>query len=88
MPKGYKLEGQVIVPSNSKLKVQLMVKDESKEAEIVEKEVYEKDAAPALWAKDAVEWAKKNGVSDGTYLKRPATREEVLTMIYNAQNKK
>ncbi|MEQ6855583.1 M15 family metallopeptidase [Lysinibacillus capsici] len=31
MPKGYKLEGQVIVPSNSKLKVQLIVKDKPKE---------------------------------------------------------
>lgn len=87
-PKGYKLEGQVIVPSNSKLKVQLIVKDDSKEAEIVAKETYEKDAPPAAWAKDAVEWAKKNGVSDGTFLKRPATREEVLTMLHNALNKK
>ena len=31
MPSGYKLEGQVIVPSNSKLKVQLIVKDKPKE---------------------------------------------------------
>ncbi|MDC6267994.1 M15 family metallopeptidase [Lysinibacillus fusiformis] len=31
MPKGYKLEGKVIVPSNSKLKVQLIVKDKPKE---------------------------------------------------------
>ena len=31
MPKRYKLEGQVIVPSNSKLKVQLIVKDKPKE---------------------------------------------------------
>ncbi|MGF0470949.1 M15 family metallopeptidase [Lysinibacillus fusiformis] len=31
MPKGLKLEGQVIVPSNSKMKVQLIVKDKPKE---------------------------------------------------------
>ncbi|MFM9533688.1 M15 family metallopeptidase [Lysinibacillus sp. IITD104] len=31
IPKGYKLEGQVIVPSNSKLKVQLFVEDKPKE---------------------------------------------------------
>lgn len=31
MPAGYKFEGQVIVPSNSKLKVQLIVKDKSQE---------------------------------------------------------
>ncbi|WP_042470686.1 M15 family metallopeptidase [Bacillus ndiopicus] len=38
MPKGYKLEGQVVVPSNSKFKVQLIVKD--KEEEI---------AMPRMW---------------------------------------
>ena len=31
MPSGYKLEGQVIVPSNSKLKVQLIVEDKKEE---------------------------------------------------------
>jgi len=31
MPKGYKLEGQVIVPSNSKMQVQLIVEDNPKE---------------------------------------------------------
>lgn len=31
MPKGYKLEGQVIVPSNSKLKVQLIIEDKPRE---------------------------------------------------------
>lgn len=87
-PTGYKLEGQVIVPSNSKMKVQLIVKDDSKEADIVAKETYEKDAAPSSWAEDAVEWAVENGISDGTFLKRPATREEVLTMLHNALNKK
>ena len=59
-----------------------------KEATNVANELYAKDAAPSIWSKDAVEWSKKNGVSDGTYLKRPATREEIITMIYNAQNKK
>lgn len=32
-PKGYKLEGQVIVPSNSKLKVQLIVEDKPQQTE-------------------------------------------------------
>ena len=84
MPTGYKLEGQVIVPSNSKSKVQLIG---TKEAEIMAKETYEKAVAPAEWAEEAVKWAKENRVSDGTYIKRPATREEVITMIYNAQKK-
>lgn len=61
---------------------------DKKEEITVSKEVYEKDAAPAAWAKDSVEWAKKNGVSDGTFLKRPATREEIITMLYNLQNLK
>ncbi|MEK4629749.1 N-acetylmuramoyl-L-alanine amidase [Solibacillus sp. FSL R7-0682] len=61
------------------------VEGKTKEESPVTKETYEKDAAPATWAEDAVEWAKENGVSDGTYLKRPATREEVITMIYKSQ---
>jgi len=59
-----------------------------KEETPVSKEVYEKDSPPAAWAKEAIEWAKANGVSDGTYLKRPATREEVIVMLHNVQNKK
>ena len=38
MPKGYKLEGQVIVPSNSKLKVQLIVDDSKNKEPIKETE--------------------------------------------------
>ncbi|POZ56264.1 Peptidoglycan L-alanyl-D-glutamate endopeptidase CwlK [Lysinibacillus sphaericus] len=34
MPRGYKLEGQIIVPSNSKLKVQLIVKDKKEEIKV------------------------------------------------------
>ncbi|WP_107951374.1 M15 family metallopeptidase [Lysinibacillus parviboronicapiens] len=34
MPKGYKLEGTVIVPSNSKLKVQLIVEDKKEEIKV------------------------------------------------------
>lgn len=82
MPSGYKLEGQVIVPSTSTLKVQLIVKDDTKEANIMAKETYEKDVAPSAWAKEAIEWAKKNNISDGTYLKRPATREEMIVMLH------
>ncbi|MEG0470802.1 MAG: N-acetylmuramoyl-L-alanine amidase [Solibacillus sp.] len=64
------------------------ITENKKEETPVTQPTYEKDAAPATWAKDAVEWAKKNGVSDGTFLKRPATREEIITMLYNTQNKK
>ena len=36
MPKGYKLEGQIIVPSNSKLKVQLIVEDKKEDVQMVQ----------------------------------------------------
>lgn len=71
-----------------KQRVQLALNKLNEGGTSVGKEVYEKDAAPAVWSKDAVAWAKANGVSDGTFLKRPATREELITMIYNVQNKK
>ncbi|WP_332647704.1 hypothetical protein [Lysinibacillus sp. 54212] len=48
---------------------------------------YDIDAKPNVCSKDAVEWAKENGISYGTYLKLPATREELITMIYNVQTK-
>ncbi|MGE7024441.1 N-acetylmuramoyl-L-alanine amidase [Solibacillus cecembensis] len=61
---------------------------DKKEEVLVVQPTYVKDAAPAPWAIEAVEWAKANGISDGTFLKRPATREEVITMLHNALNKK
>ena len=48
----------------------------------------EKNVEPSAWAKEAVEWAMKNNITDGTYLKNAATREEVITMIYRALNLK
>jgi len=36
IPRGYKLEGQVIVPSNSKMKVQLFVKDKKEEMKVTQ----------------------------------------------------
>ena len=39
---------------------------------------------PSSWAKEAWEWAKKEGITDGTRPKDPATREEVIVMIKNA----
>jgi peptidoglycan LD-endopeptidase CwlK len=40
------------------------------------------NAPPSTWAKEAGEWAKQNNISDGTFLKQPATREEIITMLY------
>ena len=37
---------------------------------------------PSNWAKETWEWAKKEGITDGTRPKEPATREEIITMLY------
>ena len=36
---------------------------------------------PSSWAKDAWEWAKKEGITDGTRPKDTLTREEMVTML-------
>ena len=38
---------------------------------------------PSQWAKEAVEWAKANKISDGSRPKDVCTREELITMLYN-----
>lgn len=43
---------------------------------------------PSNYAKEAIEWAKKEGVTDGSRLKDAATREEVIAMIYRARKVK
>jgi N-acetylmuramoyl-L-alanine amidase CwlA len=42
---------------------------------------------PSSWAKEAWEWAKKEGITDGTRPKDAATREEIITMLYNYDQK-
>lgn len=37
---------------------------------------------PSAWAKEAWEWAKKEGLLDGTRPKDTPTREEVITMLH------
>ena len=43
---------------------------------------------PSSWAKEAWEWAKKAGITDGSRPKDNATREEIITMIYRAKKVK
>jgi hypothetical protein len=38
------------------------------------------DVSP--WAREAWVWALEKGVTDGTRPKEPATREEVVAMLY------
>ncbi|MCT6925596.1 M15 family metallopeptidase [Metasolibacillus sp.] len=68
MPAGYKLEGQVIVPSNSKLKVQLIIEDKK-----------EANAMPNIWnpaspamqtaAEQYLAQAVKDGIIQASHLK-------------------
>ena len=37
---------------------------------------------PSPWTKEAWEWAKKEGIVDGTNPQGAATREQVVTMLY------
>ncbi len=37
---------------------------------------------PSSWAKEAWEWAKKEGITDGTNPKGAVTREQLTTMLY------
>lgn len=42
---------------------------------------------PSPWAKEAWEWAKKEGITDGTNPKDSITREQVVTMLYRLAKK-
>lgn len=68
MPKGYKLEGTVIVPSNSKLKVQLIVKDDTQEALIVNKAWNPGSPALRTEAENFIAAAVKEGLINKSHL--------------------
>lgn len=55
----------------------------SKELENME----QTEQTPSPWAKDAWEWAIKEGITDGTDPRGIATREQLVTMIYRALKK-
>ena len=55
-----------------------------KKEEIKVTETYEKNAKPSPTLAEVVARAVQLGITDGTYLKRPATREEVAVMIVRA----
>lgn len=45
------------------------------------------DNTPSGWAKEAWEWAKKEGITDGTRAKDTMTREEMVTMLHRYHKK-
>ncbi|TKI50610.1 M15 family metallopeptidase [Lysinibacillus tabacifolii] len=69
MPKGYKLEGQVIVPSNSKMKVQLIVQD--KKEEITVANTIWNPGSPAMRTEteNFIAQAVKEGIINASHLK-------------------
>ncbi|WP_432702490.1 M15 family metallopeptidase [Lysinibacillus sphaericus] len=69
MPKGYKLEGQVLVPSNSKLKVQLIVED--KKEEIIVANTNWNPGSPSMKTEteNFIAQAVKDGIIQESHLK-------------------
>ncbi|TQR26963.1 M15 family peptidase [Lysinibacillus sphaericus] len=67
MPKGYKLEGQVIVPSNSKLQVQLIVEDKKEEIKLTNWN----PGSPTMQteAENYIAQAVKDGIIQASHLK-------------------
>jgi len=45
-------------------------------------------AVPSRWAREAWEWAFTNGITDGTNPQNPATREQVMQLLFNYDRRK
>ncbi len=71
MPAGYKLVGQVIIPTSSKDRVQLIGGGTS----------VSNSNEPSAWAKDTWKEATENGYFDGTRPQDNITREEVAAVV-------
>ncbi|WP_107950465.1 M15 family metallopeptidase [Lysinibacillus parviboronicapiens] len=69
MPKGYKLEGQVIVPSNSKYKVQLIVEDKKEENKVTNTNWNPGSPAMKTETENFIAQAVKDGIIQESHLK-------------------
>ncbi|MFJ7842099.1 M15 family metallopeptidase [Lysinibacillus sphaericus] len=69
MPRGYKLEGQVIVPSNSKLKVQLIVEDKKEEIKVANTTWNPGSPAMRTETENFIAQAVKDGIIQASHLK-------------------
>ncbi|WP_285397662.1 M15 family metallopeptidase [Lysinibacillus sp. fls2-241-R2A-57] len=69
MPKGYKLEGQVIVPSNSKMKVQLIVEDKKEEIKLTNTNWNPGSPAMKTETENYIAQAVKDGIIQASHLK-------------------
>lgn len=99
IPAGCKMKWELVIAQEEKelteAEVKKIVQDEVKK--VVPKEVNNKVADEmqkleakqigpsevSEWAKEDVEWAKKNEISDGSRPKAYTTREETIKMIHN-----
>ncbi|WP_432702990.1 M15 family metallopeptidase [Lysinibacillus sphaericus] len=69
IPRGYKLEGQVIVPSNSKMKVQLIVKDKKEEVKVANTTWNPGSPAMRTETENFIAQAVKEGIINASHLK-------------------
>ncbi|MFJ5766726.1 M15 family metallopeptidase [Lysinibacillus sp. NPDC093210] len=69
IPRGYKLEGKVIVPSNSKLKVQLIVKDKKEEIKVANTTWNPGSPAMRTETENFIAQAVKDGIIKASHLK-------------------
>lgn len=69
MPRGYKLDGQVIVPSNSKLKVQLIVKDKKEEINVANTTWNPGSPTMRTETENFIAQAVKEGIINASHLK-------------------
>ncbi len=65
----------------SDVKKELISLKQGREVNLVDKN------KPSDWAKEAWEWGKKEGITDGTNPKDLITREQVVTMLYRLAKK-
>ncbi|MFY0518525.1 M15 family metallopeptidase [Lysinibacillus sp. UGB7] len=69
MPKSYKLEGRVIVPSNSKYKVQLIVEDKKEEIKVTNTNWNPGSPAMKTETENFIAQAVKDGIIQASHLK-------------------
>lgn len=96
MPDSYELEGEVVVPTTSNEIVQLIIKQEEltmsqyeelkKEIEALRREIETKadlnsTAAAHPSHKEAYEWAKEIGLTDGSNPAGTVTRQQLFTVL-------
>ncbi|MDN4492721.1 M15 family metallopeptidase [Ureibacillus aquaedulcis] len=95
MPKGYQLEGEVVVPTSSNERVQLIQEEgltlsqyeelkseiEALKNELSAKASLRSNNAVAPPHKEDYEWAKESGLTDGSYPAGALTRQQLFTVL-------